>query len=163
MTLAYRKGAMNKHNPLSRRRDFKPQATFPLSLDGEVPSDTYFRFKSQPLVEDAHLNSMTVNALRLSLEFAYPIRKGYSQDSFYRDETEWYEDSRMEARFGYFWRLDRLCIPRTSELRLRLIFEPHDSSPTCQSGVYGTLAKVLDGFWWKRIRLNVKDFCERRV
>jgi hypothetical protein len=64
---------------------------------------------------------MTVNALQLSHEFADLIREGYSQDSFYGDEDEWTKDSRIEARAGYFLRLDRLCIPRISELPLRLI------------------------------------------
>jgi hypothetical protein len=39
MTLAYRKGALNEVDPLSRRPDFVPHATFPLFWDGEVPSD----------------------------------------------------------------------------------------------------------------------------
>jgi hypothetical protein len=37
MTLAYRKGAMNE-DPLSRRPDFEPHATFPFLGDGVVPS-----------------------------------------------------------------------------------------------------------------------------
>jgi hypothetical protein len=53
---------------------------------------------------------MTVNALRLSREFADLIREGYSQDSFYgKNKGEWTKDSRIEAIDGYFWRrLDRL-------------------------------------------------------
>jgi hypothetical protein len=53
MTLAYRKGALNEADPLSRRRDFVPQATIPLFWDGEVPSDREIRRKSQLLFEDA--------------------------------------------------------------------------------------------------------------
>jgi hypothetical protein len=64
---------------------------------------------------------MAVNAVQLSLEVADLIREGYSQDSFYGDEGEWTKVSRIEAKARYFWRLDRLCIPRNSELRLRLI------------------------------------------
>jgi hypothetical protein len=30
-------------------------------------------------------------------------------------------------------------------------------------GVAGTIAKALDRFLWKRIRKNVKDYCERCV
>jgi hypothetical protein len=146
MTLAYRKGALNEADPLSRRPDFVPHATVPLFWDGEVPSDRELRRKSQLLFEDAQLNLLIVNVLQLSLEFADLIREGYAQDSFYGDEGGWTKDSRIEARDGYFWRLDRLCIPRNSELRLRL-----------HKGVAGTLAKALDRFWWKRIRQDVKD------
>jgi hypothetical protein len=71
--------------------------------------------------------------------------------------------SRIEARDGYFWRLDRLCIPQNSELRLRLIIELHESSSPCHRGVVSTLAKALDRFWWKRPRQDVKEFCERCV
>jgi hypothetical protein len=39
MTLAYRKGALNEADPLSRRLDFVPQATVPLFWDGDVPLD----------------------------------------------------------------------------------------------------------------------------
>jgi hypothetical protein len=39
----------------------------------------------------------------------------------------------------------------------------HESSSACHRGVASTLAKELDRFWWKRIRQDVKDFCERRV
>jgi hypothetical protein len=106
---------------------------------------------------------MTVNALQLSPKFAYLIREGCSQDSFYGDEGEWTKDSRIYAKARYFWRLDRLCIPRNSELRLRLIQELHESSSAGHIGVASTLAKALDRFWWKRIRQDFKDFCERFV
>jgi hypothetical protein len=97
-------------------------------------------------------------------EFADLIREGFSQDSFYGDGGEWTKDSRIEARDGCFWRLDRLCIPQNSELRLRLIIELHASSSAGHTGVAGTLAKALDRFWWKRLRQDVmKDFCERCV
>jgi hypothetical protein len=108
MTLAYRKGALNEADPLSRRLDFVPQTTVPLSWDGEVPSDRELRRKSPVLFEDAQFNLMTVNALHLSHEFADLIREGYSQDSFYGGEGEWTKDSRIEATTGYFRRLNRV-------------------------------------------------------
>jgi hypothetical protein len=46
MTLAYRKGAMNKAESLSWRQYFVPQATFPLLWDGEVPLEAYLPLKS---------------------------------------------------------------------------------------------------------------------
>jgi cytochrome c peroxidase len=97
MTLAYRKEALNEADPLSRRQDFVPQATVPLFWDGEVPSYRELRRKPQLLFEDAHLSLLTINALRLSPQFADLIRKGYSQDSFYGDEGEWTKESRIEA------------------------------------------------------------------
>jgi hypothetical protein len=54
---------------------------------------------------------MTVDTLRLSPESADLIREGYSQDSFYEDEGEWTKYSGIEARVGYFWRLNRLLYP----------------------------------------------------
>jgi hypothetical protein len=68
------------------------------ATDGEVPSESDLRRKSQPLLEDKHLNLLTVNALRLSPHFADHIRGGYSQDSFYGDDGEWTKDSRIEAK-----------------------------------------------------------------
>jgi hypothetical protein len=115
------------------------------------------------MLEDAHLNLMTVNALQQSPEFADLSREGYSQDWFYGDEGEWTKDSRIEAKAGYFWCLDRLCIPRNYELRLILITKMHESSSAGHRGVASTHAKALDRFWWKRIRQDVKDFCERCV
>jgi hypothetical protein len=106
---------------------------------------------------------MTVNALQLSPRFADLIREGYSQDSFYGDEGERTRDSRVEVKDGFFWHLNRVCIPQNSELRLRLITKLHDSSSARHIGVASTLAKALDRFWWKRIRQDVKDFCERWV
>jgi hypothetical protein len=106
---------------------------------------------------------MIVNALRLSHELVDLIREGYSQDSVYGDEGEWTKDSRIEAIAGYFWRLDRMCVPRNSELRERSISELRDSSSDGHIGVASTLAKALDRFWWKRIRQDIKDFCERCV
>jgi hypothetical protein len=81
----------------------------------------------------------------------------------YMDEGEWTKDSRIEAKAGYFWRLNRVCIPRNSELRLKLIPELHESSSAGRRGVVSTLAKALDKFWRKRIRQDVNDFCERCV
>jgi hypothetical protein len=46
MTLAYRKGALNEADPLSRRLDFVPQAAVPLFWDGEVLSDRKLRRNS---------------------------------------------------------------------------------------------------------------------
>jgi hypothetical protein len=106
---------------------------------------------------------MTVNALQLTHEFFDLIHEGYSQDSFYGDGGEWTKDSRIEANDGYFWRLDRLCIPRNSKLRLRVITKPHESSSDGNRGVASTLPKALDRFWWKQFRQDVKDFCERCV
>jgi hypothetical protein len=37
MTLAYRRGALDEVDPLSRRPKFVPHATFPLSWDSEIP------------------------------------------------------------------------------------------------------------------------------
>jgi hypothetical protein len=54
MTLAYRKGALNEADPLRRRPNFVPKATFPLFWDGEVPLHPKLRRKSQLLLEDAH-------------------------------------------------------------------------------------------------------------
>jgi hypothetical protein len=71
--------------------------------------------------------------MQLSHEFADLIRKGYSQDTFYGDESEWTKDIRIEAIYGYFWRLDRLCVRRNYELRLRLITYMYDISPTRQT------------------------------
>jgi hypothetical protein len=106
---------------------------------------------------------MIVNALQLSHEFADLIREGVSQHSFYWDEGKWTKDNRTETSYGYLWRLDRLCIPRNSELRLRLIFEVHDTSSAGHIGVVGIIAKALDIFWWKRIRQDVNDICGRCV
>jgi hypothetical protein len=78
MTLAYRKGARKEGDPLTRRPYFVPQATFPLFWDDEVPSNRESRWKSNHVLEDAHLNLVTVNALQLSPEFADLIREGYS-------------------------------------------------------------------------------------
>jgi hypothetical protein len=161
MTLAYRKGTMNEVDPLSRRPNLVPLATAPLFWDGEVPPCEELRRKSQSMLEDAHFNVLIVNALRLSLELPDLIREGYSQDSSYGDEGAWTKDSRIEARARYFWRRDRLCIPRNSDLRMRVITKLHDnSSGGGHIGVANTFAKALDRFWWKRIRQDVKDFCE---
>jgi hypothetical protein len=115
------------------------------------------------LFEDAQLNLLNVNALQLSHDFVDLIREGYSQDSFYGDEGEWTKDNRIEAIDGYFWRLDRLCISHNSELRLKSITKLHESSSAGHRGVASTLAKALDIFWWKRLRQDVNDFCERCV
>jgi hypothetical protein len=88
MTLAYRKGALNEADPLSRRQDFAPHATFPSFWDGEVSSYRELRRKSQLLLKDAHLNLLAVNALQLSLEFVDLIHEGYSQDSCYGDKRQ---------------------------------------------------------------------------
>jgi hypothetical protein len=146
MTLAYRKGALNEANPLSRRPNFVYEATVPLFKDGEVPSDRELRRKSQLLFEDTHLNLMTFNALQLSPEFVDLIREGYSQDSFYGDEGEWTNDIRIEGIARYFWRLDRFCIPQNSELRLRVITKLHKSSSAGHKGVASNLVKALDRF-----------------
>jgi hypothetical protein len=163
MTRSYRKGALNVAHPLSRRLDFVPQATVPLFWDGEVPSYRELRRKSQLMFEDVQLDLLTVNTLQLSHEFADLICEGYSQDSFYGDEGYWTKDSRIEAKDGYFWRLDRLYIPQNSELRLRLITKLHESSAAGHIGVASTLSKALDRFSWKRLRQDVKGFCERFV
>jgi hypothetical protein len=148
MTLAYRKGALNESDSLSRRPCFVPQANAPLFWDGEVPSDSKLRQTSQPQLGDAEFNLRTVHALRLSPNVADLIRVGHSQDSLYVDEGEWTKDSRIEANAGYFLRLDCLFVPRDSELRLRLMKDLHGSSSIGHIGVASTLVKALDRLWW---------------
>jgi hypothetical protein len=109
------------------------------------------------------VNLPKVKALQMSHEFANLIREGHSQDSVYGDESEWTKDSRTKAIDGCAWRLNRLCVPRNSELRLRLISKLHDNSSHGHRGVARTFAKALDIFLWKRIRQDVKDFCDRCV
>jgi hypothetical protein len=46
MTLAYRKGALNEADPVSRQDLFVPQATVPMFWDDEVPSNEDLRRKS---------------------------------------------------------------------------------------------------------------------
>jgi hypothetical protein len=112
---------LNEAHPFSRRPNFVPHATVPLFWDGEVPSDIELQRKPQLLLEDAQVNLMTVYALQLSHEFVDLIHEGHSQDSFYGDEGEWTKDSRIETKARYFWRLNRLCIPWNSDLRLKFI------------------------------------------
>jgi hypothetical protein len=69
-------------------------------------------------IKERAFNSMTVNALRLSLDIADLIREGYSQYLFYGDEGEWTKSSRIEAIALCFWRLDRMCVLRNYELRV---------------------------------------------
>jgi hypothetical protein len=157
------KGAMDEADPLSRRPNFVSHATVPLFWDDEVPSDIGLRQKSQPLYKDVQLTLMVVNSLRLSFEFADLVRKRYYKDSLNGDGGEWTKDSRIGAIAGYFWRLDRLCVPRNSELRLRFIFELHDNSLAGHIGVAITLVEALDSFRWKRIHQDVKDFFARSV
>jgi hypothetical protein len=104
-----------------------------------------------------------VNALRWSLEFADLIRERYYQDSSYGDEGKWMRGSRIETIARYVWRLNHICVPRNSKLRLRLIFDLHESQLVGHRGVDGTLAKALDMLWWKQIPQDVKGFCERCV
>jgi hypothetical protein len=65
-------------------------------LDEEV------RRKSQPPLEDAQLNLLIVNALRLNHEIDDLIREGYSRGWFYGDEGERTKDSRIKATARYF-------------------------------------------------------------
>jgi hypothetical protein len=163
MTLVYREGVVNEADPLSRPPGTVPYAKAPLFWDGEVPSKANLRRKSPPLLEDAYLNLLVVNALRLSLEFADLTREGYSQDSFYGDEGELTKDSRIEAKVGYFWHLNCLCVSRNFELRLGLITKLHDNSAGCHRGFASPLPEALDRFRWKRIRQDAKQNCERYI
>jgi hypothetical protein len=123
MTTVYRKGTLNEANTPSWRPNFAPHAKVILFWDVEVPFEADLRQNSQPLLNDAQLNFMIVNAWQLSLEFDYHIREKYPQVSFYGDEGAWTKDSLTEARDGYVWRLDRFCVPRNSDLRQILNFK----------------------------------------
>jgi hypothetical protein len=73
------------------------------------------RLNSQPLLEDAQLYLLIVNAFRLNNEFDDLIREGYSQDSFYADEGKWSKDNQTNAKAWHFWRLGRLCVIASHE------------------------------------------------
>jgi hypothetical protein len=94
--------------------------------DGEIPSEEIkLRLQSQSMLNDAQLNLTMVYALRLSHELVDLSRQGDFQDMFYGDESGWTRNNQINARDVYFWRLDRFCVLRQCELRLRLIFELH--------------------------------------
>jgi threonyl-tRNA synthetase len=76
VTLAYRKEALNEAHPLSRRRDFVSHATIIFCWDGEVPSEVINLLQnSQSMLNDAPINLLNVDALRLNPEFADLIRE----------------------------------------------------------------------------------------
>jgi hypothetical protein len=92
-TIAYRKGALNETDPLNRRLSFVHHATVPLFWDGDDPYEGEIQRKFHLLFDDAHLNLLTLNALRLSPDFVdLIIREGYSPNSFYGDEDEQKKD-----------------------------------------------------------------------
>jgi hypothetical protein len=77
MMLTCRRGALDEADPLSRRHDTVPHATFSLFWDGNL------RWKSQSWLKDPQFNLLTLIAMRLSHDFADLIRDGYSLDSFH--------------------------------------------------------------------------------
>jgi hypothetical protein len=56
-----------------------------------------------------------------------------------------------------------MCVLPDYELRMRLIFEQHDSRSASHIGIADTLAKALDKFWVKQSSKDDTDFCERCV
>jgi hypothetical protein len=143
MTLAHRKIALNEVDPLSRRPDFVPLCHISIIMGWRGSVRYRFTTEVRAAVRRREVKSTNVNALRLSLEFDYLVREGYSRDSLYEDEGEWARESRIEVRARYFSRLDRLCVPRNSELRMRLNSELYDISSSCHKGVASNLAEAL--------------------
>jgi hypothetical protein len=100
------------------------------------------------MLKDAQLNSMIVNALRLSPKFADLIREGYFQDSDYGNHGEWTKDYRIEEKFVLLASRSLLCpaeLSSPSEID-HLISNLHDNSSDSHEGVAGILAKAMHKF-----------------
>jgi hypothetical protein len=80
----------------------------------------------------------------MSPEFTFLLREGYYQGLFSGFEGEWTINSLIDAKDGLLWRFDRLCVPRDSELRLRLFFELRDNGSIGHIGDICTFAKARD-------------------
>jgi hypothetical protein len=93
---------LNEANPSTRRPYFVPHATFPLFWDGEVPPYADLRRKSKPLLEDAQLNLLTVNALWLSHEFVDLVHEGTPKIRFMGTRVSGQVAVGLKPRLGTF-------------------------------------------------------------
>jgi hypothetical protein len=84
-------------------------------------------------------------------------------DLCYGNEGEWTKGGQIVACYGCSWRNASLCIANNLVLKYKLLFELRDNGFAGHRSYASTQAKALDRFWWRRLRQDVNENCDRYV
>ena len=166
MSILYRKGSVNKADPISRRPDFflrdvvhlrMPAELYALWWDGKVPDLCYQS-------NDASLLVLSADMISVDDDFLTKLKNAYSSCSYFADEANarWKSHGLTKSSEGLYTYHDRLVIPRPAqELRNLLLTEYHDNAghPNWRR----LLASLLKRFWWERISFDCKAHCSNCI
>lgn len=133
LDIAYKAGADNLSDPLSRRPD----------LAAEVA---------------AELSGMQVSVPALSSSLLEELKAGYASDSYYSREPKSSGLKFNEESGLWYLNGDRIAVPNVATVRQTILAECHDCPSAGHQGVTKTLQRVARHFWWPHMGRSVHSY-----
>lgn len=139
MSIVYRKGEENRADALSRLNLLSATSDVSVVLLNQLsqllPAHVCL---SDPLLDD--------------------IKSAYAKDQFF-DANNSKRPSYLQQRDGIWYFRDRICVPNDPALRLRILYEFHDTPTAGHHAYLKTLNAICAHFWWPRISKSVRSYC----
>ena len=83
------------------------------------------------------------------------IKSAYSADPYYSDASR---PSYLTFSSDLWLFRDRVCVPNSATLRMRILQDYHDSPSAGHPGYHRTLTAIASHFWWPRMTRTVRAY-----
>ena len=154
--IIYRPGTKNvKADVLSRRWDHAPEG------GGEKPPESFLK-PGQFRLSAVQLTA--IPTIRLADQLEKALQAAASQDQEYRKTSEAVRQNDKSVDPEFEWKdelllyQNRWVVPASTELRLRILRECHDSKVAGHFGTYKTLEGIKSNFYWAKMDTDVRDY-----
>jgi hypothetical protein len=138
LDIVYRRGADNHADALSRRPDLKTE----LEKQGLLSKDDF--------IASLHVSTP------ISSSLLDEVQAAYSSDRMY---TEGHKRPHfLSFSNGLWWVQERICIPASPPLRLKVISMFHDPTFVGHPGREKTYEQVRRHFWWRNMEAEVRAY-----
>ena len=149
----YKPGRVNCADPLSRRPDFAGS----LLLHGPTLTNPLYEVEEGDMSGE-YGNYFACGLSTISSPIMEEVIKLYGIDPMYQEGGKL--PPFITKSNNVYWCQDRLCIPNSKDLKMRLLQEAHDSPISAHGGVFKTLKKLTTHYWWPKMRKEVKEYVE---
>ena len=154
LKIEYKPGPQNQADFLSR---YFPEAS-PATISTLCSSlSDYLLCDSDTLSTlSPHLYSLQPHYLSVSDSLLTDISQAYEDDPYYSSKLPSFLTFSPSDNL---WRFkDRVCVPKSSALRLKILQEYHDAPTAGHPGYEKTLQALANRFWWPRMTRSIRSY-----
>jgi hypothetical protein len=154
MQIEYKPGPQNQADFLSR---YFPEAS-PNTISSlcSLLPDYHICDPDTVSTLSSHLHSLQTQHLTVSDSLLTDISQAYQADPYYSTKLPSFLTFTPTDNL---WRFkDRVCVPNSPALRLRILQEFHDAPTAGHPGYEKTLQALANRFWWPRMSRSLKSY-----